>query len=250
MGPMPDAALIDANPRRACRQPVPRRGTSQGVGAVAPSRDPHLVAAGAPAHARERPAGPVAVGRRAGPRAHDGTIIPETRGYHVGHRSDRRSPAKARPPCSSRSTIAPPNASASTPPPAPPASRRWNRSARACAVTSADSPTASPAVSPSATITDRNTCPTTSRRRLAFLGIESSPAFVRAPEGNGCAERFIRTLKENLLWVRTFDDDRGPRQALLAFRETYNTTLADRAARISHPSSIPSETASTHAMAA
>src|SRR5919199_947442 len=39
---------------------------------------------------------------------------------------------------------------------------------------------------------------------LRFLGIESSPAFVRAPEGNGCAERFIRTLKENLLWVRSF----------------------------------------------
>src|SRR5689334_22187646 len=31
---------------------------------------------------------------------------------------------------------------------------------------------------------------------IAFFGIESSPAFVRAPEGNGCAERFIRTLKE------------------------------------------------------
>ena len=36
---------------------------------------------------------------------------------------------------------------------------------------------------------------------LRFLGIESSPAFVRAPEGHGCAERFIRTLKENLLWA-------------------------------------------------
>ena len=43
------------------------------------------------------------------------------------------------------------------------------------------------------------------QRELAFLGIESSPAFVREPEGNGCAERFIRTLKENLLWVRRFD---------------------------------------------
>ena len=32
------------------------------------------------------------------------------------------------------------------------------------------------------------------QRELRFLGIESSPAFVRAPEGNGCAERFIRTL--------------------------------------------------------
>ena len=43
------------------------------------------------------------------------------------------------------------------------------------------------------------------QQELGFLGIASSPAFVRAPEGNGCAERFIRTLKENLLWVRTFD---------------------------------------------
>jgi putative transposase len=62
------------------------------------------------------------------------------------------------------------------------------------------------------------------QKELAFLGIESSPAFVRAPEGNGCAERFIRTLKENLLWVRTFETVEELRQALLAFRETYNTT--------------------------
>ena len=34
------------------------------------------------------------------------------------------------------------------------------------------------------------------------LGIEASPSFVRQPEGNGVAERFIRTFKENLLWVR------------------------------------------------
>jgi transposase InsO family protein len=62
------------------------------------------------------------------------------------------------------------------------------------------------------------------QQELAFLGIESSPAFVRAPEGNGCAERFIRTLKENLLWVRTFDTVEDLRQALLVFREVYNTT--------------------------
>src|SRR3954462_3493748 len=62
------------------------------------------------------------------------------------------------------------------------------------------------------------------QKELPFLGIDSSPAFVRAPEGNGCAERFIRTLKENLLWVRTFDTIEELRQALLAFRETYNTT--------------------------
>src|SRR5688572_257428 len=55
-----------------------------------------------------------------------------------------------------------------------------------------------------------------------FLGIESSPAFVREPEGNGCAERFIRVLKENLLWVRRFDTVEELRLALLAFRQTYN----------------------------
>ena len=59
---------------------------------------------------------------------------------------------------------------------------------------------------------------------IAFLGAESSPAFVRAPEGNGCAERFIRTLKENLLWVRIFDSAEDARPALLAFKDTYNAT--------------------------
>src|SRR5215210_6542239 len=57
---------------------------------------------------------------------------------------------------------------------------------------------------------------------IRFLGIESSPAFVREPEGNGCAERFIRVLKENLLWVRHFDTVEELRLALLAFRQTYN----------------------------
>jgi len=64
----------------------------------------------------------------------------------------------------------------------------------------------------------------TFQHELAFLGIESSPAFVRTPEGNGCAERFIRTLKENLLWVRSFETIEQLRLALLEFRETYNTT--------------------------
>ena len=42
------------------------------------------------------------------------------------------------------------------------------------------------------------------QKEIGWLGATSSPAFVRAPEGNGCAERFIRTLKENLLWITTF----------------------------------------------
>jgi putative transposase len=62
------------------------------------------------------------------------------------------------------------------------------------------------------------------QRELSFLGIAPSPAFVREPEGNGCAERFIRTLKENLLWVRRFDTVEELRQALHDFKDTYNRT--------------------------
>jgi putative transposase len=62
------------------------------------------------------------------------------------------------------------------------------------------------------------------QRELAFLGIAPSPAFVREPEGNGCAERFIRTLKENLLWVRRFETIEELRQALHTFKDTYNRT--------------------------
>ena len=57
---------------------------------------------------------------------------------------------------------------------------------------------------------------------IAFLGMESSPAFVRQPEGNGCVERFIHTLKEQLLWVRTFQTVEELRQVLAEFREWYN----------------------------
>jgi putative transposase len=57
---------------------------------------------------------------------------------------------------------------------------------------------------------------------LRFLAIQSSPAFVREPEGNGCSERFVRVLKENLLWVRRFDTVEELRVALLAFQRTYN----------------------------
>jgi putative transposase len=57
---------------------------------------------------------------------------------------------------------------------------------------------------------------------LRFLGIRSSPAFLREPEGNGCAERFIRTLKEQVLWIESFTTIEELRQALLAFKHRYN----------------------------
>lgn len=57
---------------------------------------------------------------------------------------------------------------------------------------------------------------------LTFFGMTSSPAFVRQPEGNGCIERFFRTLKEQLLWVHHFATVEELRQALLDFKDTYN----------------------------
>lgn len=57
---------------------------------------------------------------------------------------------------------------------------------------------------------------------VTFLGMTASPSFVCEPQGNGCAERFIRTLKENLLWVRTFDTIEQLRKALLEFKKNYN----------------------------
>lgn len=57
---------------------------------------------------------------------------------------------------------------------------------------------------------------------IGFLGMESSPAFVRQPEGNGCIERFFRTLKEQLLWIRRFRNLDELREALMEFRHRYN----------------------------
>ena len=60
------------------------------------------------------------------------------------------------------------------------------------------------------------------QQELKFLGIESSPSFVRAPEGNGVAERFIRTLKEQLLWIEPFETVEDLRLALQQWRKQYN----------------------------
>ncbi len=57
---------------------------------------------------------------------------------------------------------------------------------------------------------------------LRFLGATASPSFVREPEGNGVIERFWRTLKEQLLWVRTFRNVEELRLALQDFRDLYN----------------------------
>ncbi len=90
----------------------------------------------------------------------------------------------------------------------------------------------------------------TFQTEMCFLGIQSSPAFVRAPEGNGCAERFIRTLKENLLWIRTFDTVEDLRLALLAFRDTYNTTWLVQRLGYRSPDQVRQDQLSAAAIAA
>ena len=60
------------------------------------------------------------------------------------------------------------------------------------------------------------------QHELTFLGMTSLPSFVREPEGNGIAERFVRTLKENLLWVRTFATVAELAAALREFRRRHD----------------------------
>jgi putative transposase len=62
------------------------------------------------------------------------------------------------------------------------------------------------------------------QEELRFLGISSSPALVREPAGNGCAERFIRTLKEHLLGLTTFETVEELRLALHKFQRQYKET--------------------------
>jgi putative transposase len=88
------------------------------------------------------------------------------------------------------------------------------------------------------------------QKELAFLGIASSPSFVRAPEGNGCAERFIRTLKENLLWLRSFETIEELRQAVLAFKERYNRTWIVERHGYRTPAQVRAEQLQPAAMAA
>ncbi len=62
------------------------------------------------------------------------------------------------------------------------------------------------------------------QKKIAFLGIETSPAFVRVPEGNGCAGRCIRKLKQGPQWMGHIETIEELRQALLPFRESCNNT--------------------------
>jgi transposase InsO family protein len=58
---------------------------------------------------------------------------------------------------------------------------------------------------------------------IAWLGIADDAAFLGEPETNGCAERWIRTLKEQCLWTELHDTVDQLRHAVTRFVETYNT---------------------------
>ena len=57
---------------------------------------------------------------------------------------------------------------------------------------------------------------------LRWLGMVDDPAYVGEPETNGCAERWIKTLKEQCLWARLYVDLDDLRQGVADFVELYN----------------------------
>jgi putative transposase len=59
---------------------------------------------------------------------------------------------------------------------------------------------------------------------IAWLGIADDAAFLGEPETNGCAERWIRTLKEQCLWAELHNTIDELRQAVAGFVDRYNSS--------------------------
>jgi len=60
------------------------------------------------------------------------------------------------------------------------------------------------------------------RAELKWLGITHSPSFVGEPQCNGVIERFMRTLKEQCIWLHRFATLDEARTTISAFIERYN----------------------------
>lgn len=58
--------------------------------------------------------------------------------------------------------------------------------------------------------------------QVRFWGIQPSFAFLSEPETNGVAERFNRTLKEQVIYGRVFQNIQDVRSAVAAFITKYN----------------------------
>ena len=67
-----------------------------------------------------------------------------------------------------------------------------------------------------------STPPISFQGELAWLGIRSTASYVGEPECNGVAERFMRTLKEECLYLHDFESLEEARQEIDAFIERYN----------------------------
>jgi putative transposase len=57
---------------------------------------------------------------------------------------------------------------------------------------------------------------------IDHLGIARSPAYHYEPETNGCIERFMGVLKEQVLWIERFDTHEALRARVREFARTYN----------------------------
>ena len=57
---------------------------------------------------------------------------------------------------------------------------------------------------------------------IDHLGIDRSPAFHYEPETNGVVEKFIQTLKEQVLWIERFDTLEQLRARVRRFATDYN----------------------------
>ncbi|MEX3581757.1 MAG: integrase core domain-containing protein [Burkholderia sp.] len=60
------------------------------------------------------------------------------------------------------------------------------------------------------------------RAQLKFWGITPSYAFVAEPQTNGVAERFNRTMKEQAIHGRLFNNVEEVGAAAVAFKDRYN----------------------------
>ena len=60
--------------------------------------------------------------------------------------------------------------------------------------------------------------------QIRYWGIRPSYGFIEEPETNGVAERWNRTLKEQAIHGRLFQNLEAVRAAVATFVEQYNTT--------------------------
>ena len=168
---------------------------AKGTGKRGPAgrEDPHLAGTGATVDAGARPPGPVPAGHAHGPKAHDGTITTAAPNVMWGTDMTSTVTVGEGAACVSRPSITVrPSASVSMRRSVAPGLRPWSRFAKV----SANFGPIGDGVADGLRLRHdhgSNYLADDFQQEVAFFGIESSPSFVREPEGNGVAERFIRT---------------------------------------------------------